>query len=152
MPSCFDSLVSRMPISLRMQGRLSALSHTITCLPDFQGPGSSVVLLLLVVLHGITELPGVSIPEVTFSSLFLAVSHPLILSQSFSALTCQSANRTRHWSPVPSNPSSPPVPPTPNLRSSGLTSLQGHFPSKCNKYLERLGRGWYLISLPPCSP
>lgn len=142
LPSCLDSLVSRMPISLCMQGRLSAFCHSMTCLPDFQGLGSSVVVLLLIVLHGITELPGVPIPEVTFSSLFLAISHPLILSQSFSAPTCQSANRTRHWSPVPSNPSSPPAPPHP-------TSLQGHFPSKCNKYLERLGRGWYLISLPP---
>lgn len=88
LPSCFVSLVSRMPISLCMQGRLSALSHAMTGLPDFQGPGSSVVLLVLVLLHGITEFPGVPIPEVTFSSLFLAVSHPLILSQSFSALTC----------------------------------------------------------------
>lgn len=130
LPSCFDSLVSRMPISLCIQGRLSALSHAMTGLLDFQGPGSSVVLPILVVLHGITEFPGVPIPEVTFSSLFLAVSHPLILSQSFSALTCQSAHRTKHWSPVPSNPSSPPTLPPPNLRSGGLKSLQGHFPSQ----------------------
>lgn len=124
-PFCFDSLVSRMPSYLSRHTEFQALSHAPAHLPDFQGPGSSVLLTLLVCLDGITELPGVPILEATFFSLLLEVSHPLILSQFFSAPTCQPEPRMRHWSPVSSTPFNP----TSCLRSGGLTSLEWHCPS-----------------------
>lgn len=102
-------------------------------LPDFQGPGSSVLLPLLVCLNGITELPEVPILEVTFSSLPLKVHHPLILSQPFSIPTCQPEPRMRYWSPVPNTPFRP----TSCLRSGGLRSLEWHCPSTVLQILRR---------------
>lgn len=106
--------------SYLIEAEFQALSYAMAHLPDFQGPGSSVLLLLLVCLNGVMELPGVPILEATFFSLPLEVSHPLILIQSFSAPTCQPEPMMRHWSPVPSTPFSL----TSCLRSGGLTSLE----------------------------